>query len=299
MELIKIGEKIMTKPKGLDYELTTDKTYDLLYDRFSETVYLKENGNLSMPTKLYESDEDKKFQNIVINAFNTTTKSTTAALLSGVKGTGKSVTAKVIASKCNLPIIIVSNRVPGDSLTNFLSKLETPICLLFDEFEKEYDSEEFLGMLDGVKSTAKKLVLFTANTTNSLSEYLIDRCSRIRYHRKYTMDMNLAYIKEIATDKGIAKDKIESLVAFIMNVFVVTSLDNIMSFIDEVLSTNNYNFTEVIKFMNITTKSVALTTFPKKEESVEELTNTEEYDDLLDKYDEEDNDDEEQSGPFS
>lgn len=295
MELIKIGEKIMTKPKGLDYELTTDKTYDLLYDRFSEKVYLKENGSLSMPTKLYESEEDQKFQNTVINAFNTTTKSTTAALLSGVKGTGKSVTAKAIASKCNLPIIIVNNRVPGDALTDFLSKLETPICLLFDEFEKEYDSEEFLGMLDGVKSTAKKLVLFTANTTSSLSEYLIDRCSRIRYHRKYTMDMNLAYIKEIATDKGIAKDKIEDIITFIMNTFVVTSLDNIMSFIDEVISTNNYNFTEVLKFMNITTK---VTAFPKKEESKKEA-DTKEYDDLLDKYDEEEDDDKKQSGPFS
>ena len=102
MELIKLGEKIMPKPKGLDYKLTTDKTYDLLYDRFSETVYLKENGSLNMPTKLYESEEDQKFQNTVINAFKTTTKCTTAALLSGAKGTGKSVTAKVIAIKCEL-----------------------------------------------------------------------------------------------------------------------------------------------------------------------------------------------------
>lgn len=62
-EFIKIGNEITVKPKleGISYELTNNKVYDLEYDRMQGRSYLKENGDLNMPKKLYELEEDNKF----------------------------------------------------------------------------------------------------------------------------------------------------------------------------------------------------------------------------------------------
>lgn len=50
-EFIQIGEEIVPKPKldGISYDLVNGKVYDLLYDRFEDKSYLKENGELNMP----------------------------------------------------------------------------------------------------------------------------------------------------------------------------------------------------------------------------------------------------------
>ena len=64
-EFIKIGNEITVKPKleGISYELINNKVYDLEYDRMQGRSYLKENGDLNMPKKLYELEEDNKFIN--------------------------------------------------------------------------------------------------------------------------------------------------------------------------------------------------------------------------------------------
>ena len=43
-EFIKIGDRLVIKPNGADYDLIPGKVYDLSYDRYSGDDVFKENG---------------------------------------------------------------------------------------------------------------------------------------------------------------------------------------------------------------------------------------------------------------
>lgn len=251
------GERIVTKPEGQDYDLIPGKVYDLLFDNYEMYSYLKENGNLNMPKKIYEIEEDIKFMDRVLIFHNSECNNgNTGVLLAGDKGTGKSMLAKRIALKSNLPIIIVDSSYPLWQITKFFKKVKTETCIIFDEIEKNprtWPSEDMLTFLDGIQETGKKIVIMTCNKTEGLDENLFDRCSRIRYYRKYKANANEIFIKEMIEDKGLTPN--QPLVDFIKR-FTVKSFDNINSFLDEYklcLETTDTNFMleDVANIMNI------------------------------------------------
>jgi hypothetical protein len=191
-EFIKIGNEITVKPKleGISYELINNKVYDLEYDRMQGRSYLKENGDLNMPKKLYELEEDNKFIKRVLNYFNSENSGkTTGILLAGTKGTGKTMLSKRIALESNLPIIIVANDYPANKLTSFFKHFTTPVVVMFDEIEKNsywWETKDLLGFLDEVvlfediplDKLAKDMNLSLNGVirtgTNSSDEYEID-----------------------------------------------------------------------------------------------------------------------------
>lgn len=251
------GERIVTKPEGQDYDLMPGKVYDLLFDNYEMYSYLKENGNLNMPKKIYEIEEDTKFMDRVLLFHNSEyNNGNTGVLLAGDKGTGKSMLAKRIALKSNLPIIIVDFSYPLWQITKFFKKVKTETCIIFDEIEKNprtWPSEDLLTFLDGIQETGKKIVIMTCNKTEGLDENLFDRCSRIRYYRKYKANANEIFIKEMIEDKGLTPN--QPLIDFIKR-FTVKSFDNINSFLDEYklyLETTDTNFMleDVANIMNI------------------------------------------------
>lgn len=251
------GERIVTKPEGQDYDLMPGKVYDLLFDNYEMYSYLKENGNLNMPKKIYEIEEDTKFMDRVLLFHNSEyNNGNTGVLLAGDKGTGKSMLAKRIALKSNLPIIIVDSSYPLWQITKFFKKVKTETCIIFDEIEKNprtWPSEDLLTFLDGIQETGKKIVIMTCNKTEGLDENLFDRCSRIRYYRKYKANANEIFIKEMIEDKGLTPN--QPLIDFIKR-FTVKSFDNINSFLDEYklyLETTDTNFMleDVANIMNI------------------------------------------------
>lgn len=251
---IKNGNNIIPFPKGLEYELEPGKVYDLLIktvwgERVTKFVL---NGEMNLPPTVYQTKKDKMFIDRVLKNFNSSDKNTAGVLLTGDKGTGKSVTAKILAEKAQLPIIVINPDMEEKYLEEFFKEFDQPVCVLFDEVDKNFDTRKMLTFLDGMHKTAKKLVIMTANDEDNLSSYIKNRCSRIRYYRHYSMlEDAKEYAELICNEKGI--DNKEEVVNFIVKNIKYPSIDNISSFIDEVIFTKEWKLSlkEVLEFMNI------------------------------------------------
>ena len=269
-EFIKIGDRLVIKPNGVDYDLIPGKVYDLSYDRYMGEDIFKENGELSLPTKVYTSKKDEFFKRRVLTYFSNSFTDTTGVMLAGTKGTGKSLMAKVLAKESNLPIIIVDPEYPEHRLIKYFKQIVTPVCILFDEVDKSFNTEKMLDFLDGLQKTSKKLVIMTCNNLSKVSEYLQDRCSRIRYLRKYTTDDNLEFLNILIEDMGIKN--VEEVSKYCRENIKLLSMDNIVAFLNEIklLEDEDCTLDEIISVMNIDhvlpkEKSEPTTEEPKKE----------------------------------
>lgn len=280
-EFIKIGDRLVIKPQGADYDLIPGKVYDLSYDRYMGEDVFKENGELSLPTKVYSSKKDEFFKKRVLTYFNNAFTDTTGVMLAGTKGTGKTIMAKVLAKESNLPIIIVDPQYPESRLIKYFKQISTPVCILFDEVDKSFNTEKMLDFLDGLQKTSKKLVIMTCNNLSKVSEYLQDRCSRIRYLRKYTTDDNLEFLDVLIKDMGIKN--IEEVSKYCRENIRLLSMDNIVAFLNEIklLEDEDCTLDEIISVMNIDHALPKGEELIKQEESPKEPDN-ESYDDYDD-----------------
>lgn len=115
-------------------------------------------------------------------------------ILSGKKGIGKSLLARMIAEKgieSGLPVIIVDTAIPG--ISDFLASIEQEVIIIFDEFEKTFSKEddhrdpqvELLSLFDGIDG-GKKLFVITCNDPRQLNEFLVNRPGRFHYHFEIT-----------------------------------------------------------------------------------------------------------------
>lgn len=110
-------------------------------------------------------------------------------ILSGQKGIGKSLFARILAQKsieASLPVITVSGYIPG--IADFLASIEQEVVVIFDEFEKTFGKhddidpqEEMLSLFDGLDN-GKKLFVITCNEISKLNSYLLNRPGRFHYH---------------------------------------------------------------------------------------------------------------------
>ena len=246
---IKCGEQITPKPNGMDYKLEAGKVYLLTSDRYSDELYLKEDSDFQMPEKYYQSAADKRFVKKVINTFTKTDKLTTGVLLSGIKGSGKTLMAKYIAMNSNVPIIVVDKCVCAGDIESFFSRIETDTCVIFDELDKYWKTSYLLGFLDGVKPTGKKLVICTCNDEEEISEYLNDRCSRIRYKRDFKC-LTVDAILGILTDM-MDEEKAYDVASFIADNLGVISYDNVIVFADEVKNNPEESLESILEDLNI------------------------------------------------
>jgi hypothetical protein len=106
-------------------------------------------------------------------------------LLNGIKGTGKTVSAQLVANWAidnGIPVLVVNHAIP---LVQVLEHLDQPVVVIFDEFEKTHSDKDeqhsLLTALDGMaRSRHKRMYIFTTNN-KTVDDNFIDRPSRIRY----------------------------------------------------------------------------------------------------------------------
>jgi len=261
MEFIKDKDQIIPMPKGLAYDLIGGKVYRLksMKSMFSRTDMLIEDGELSVPNKVYYSKDEELIVKRVIRYHKETEKNTTGVMFYGKQGCGKTLLSKIIAKESGLPIIVVDPSFSTSNLMNFFTRFNTEVVVLFDELDKHcnkedyWDTKDMLEFLDGVQETGKKLVIFTCNSDKVVNDFMKDRCGRIRYYKQFdtlSHDMIVNIVKDNISDK----DKVDNVVNFIENKLRIPSYDNVTAICKEVNDWPDYSVEELIKDLNVELK---------------------------------------------
>lgn len=184
------------------------------------------------PYKLYNLEND--FVNHVIKTYNNT-DGNLGILLNGIKGTGKTVTAKVLANQLNLPVIVLKSM--GDqnqSMIEYLSSINCDCVLFMDEFEKNFSESDstILQIMDGVyNSSHRKVFLLTTNLMN-INENLIGRPSRIRYVKHFG-NLSLDTVNAYLDDALKCADAREEILSYI-DTLTISTIDILKTLVNEV-----------------------------------------------------------------
>ena len=142
---LKVGEKVVFKPKteGLDYDMESGKVYTVQIDHYTDEISFNTAPDITLPEKLYTTAEDDKFVNKVISRYTDTIEGTVGVMLSGLKGSGKTIMMKRLALESKLPILLIDKGFSPCDLVSLFNKLaDTEICILMDEIDKLGDRYE-------------------------------------------------------------------------------------------------------------------------------------------------------------
>ena len=203
------------------------------------------------PYKMYGLQED--FIDHVIKTYNNT-EGNLGIMFTGTKGTGKTVTAKELANKLNLPVIIVKDM--GDhnqSMIEFLSGIEGDCVLFLDEFEKNFSESDstILQIMDGVyNSKYRKVFLLTTNAM-SINENMVGRPSRIRYVKKFE-NLDLKVVNEYLDDALEVPEARQDLLDFIDSL-TISTIDILKTIVNEVNIHGIEGLKKAKSFFNVVT----------------------------------------------
>lgn len=141
-------------------------------------------------------------------------------LLNGIKGTGKTVTSKIICNELRLPVILLDSNLPDGHL--YLNDIPQDITIFIDEYEKIFSEDaDMLTIMDGAfNSTHRRMFVLTTNKLY-VNENLIQRPGRIRYLKTFK-DLDINIITEIVNDVVIHKHLIADTIRFVSALELIT-----------------------------------------------------------------------------
>ena len=160
----------------------------------------------------------------------------TGVMLTGEKGSGKTLLAKMLSIKgydLGIPTIVINQPWCGDAFNAFIQSIEQPVIVVFDEFEKVYDSQEqekMLTLLDGVYPS-KKLFVLTCNDKWRIDSQMRNRPGRIFYNIEYK-GLDADFIREYCEDTLEAMEHIEKIVG-IAGTFDQFNFDMLKALVEE------------------------------------------------------------------
>lgn len=165
----------------------------------------------------------------------------TGVMLSGEKGSGKTLLAKnisVAAAQRGVPTIIVNAPWCGDEFNALIQSITQPAIILFDEFEKVYDKEEqeqILTLLDGV-FPSKKLFVLTCNDKWRVDQHMRNRPGRIFYMLDFR-GLDSEFIAEYCRD-NLQQVKYTDQICKIASLFDQFNFDMLKALVEEM---NRFN----------------------------------------------------------
>lgn len=206
--------------------------------------------------KLYGIDET--FVSHVLNTYNKqASKHNLGILLNGAKGTGKTVTAKMLCNKLGLPVIIVDR--PLNGLASFLAGINHDCVFLFDEFEKNFRltdeegedraGESLLSIMDGVYNGNNCHIFIMTTNELRVNDNLLSRPSRIRYLKSFGDVIDRKILEEYVDDNLKNPEYKEELMDF-FDTLTIGTIDILQSLVDEV-NLHDCSVSEFKDFFNV------------------------------------------------
>lgn len=183
---------------------------------------LYQHADIEIGEKVYGVHEAKVSK--VMQGFKSFARSL-GVILSGDKGIGKSLFAKMLCKKAveeGYPVVICDACYPG--IAQFIDSIDQEVVVLFDEFDKTFKKgngkdeadmqAHMLSLFDGV-SMNKKLFCVTCNDLHQLNGFLVNRPGRFHYHFRFEYpskeEIEVYMSDHLPSDKH---DQIEKVVNF-------------------------------------------------------------------------------------
>lgn len=228
-------------------------TYDVLFSEMPGYSLIKR-ADFETTTKVYGPHKDLVNQMITrYEQFN----SNFGVILGGRKGTGKTMTARLLSEAFkakDIPTIIISKATPG--LPDFIQSIEQEVFILFDEFEKVFPKgnsdtkdlqSQFLPVFDGLSNT-KHFYMVTINDYNKLNDYFLGRTGRFYYNIRFDA-IGKDEITEILNDKLDKSLKLDiNRLSFILSI-IDANYDQLMSIIKELNLGSSIDY--IFKYLNL------------------------------------------------
>jgi hypothetical protein len=225
--------------------------YVIKKNEMTGTLYLETIDSFEIKGKIY--GDTVRTANRILTTFNDRPAST-GVMLSGEKGSGKTLLAKMLSVKSaesGVPTIVINAAWVGDKFNAFLQSIDQPCVILFDEFEKVYDKDEqeaILTLLDGV-FPSRKLFVLTCNDKWRVDYHMRNRPGRIYYMLDFK-GLDEDFIREYCDDnlKTTLKQHIDSICR-IASMFDQFNFDMLKALVEEM---NRYDETpqESLKMLN-------------------------------------------------
>ena len=204
---------------------------------------------------------ETEFCEHVIKTFENTTGNL-GIMLTGIKGTGKTVTAKILANAFKLPVIIVKDMGGNNQgMIEYFSSFNFDSILFFDEFEKNFSEKDstILQIMDGVYNIGyRKIFLLTTNQM-TVNENLVGRPSRIRYVKKFG-NLDLKTVREYLDDNLKVKEAYQDLINYI-DTLSISTIDILKSIVNEVNIHGMDGLTKAKEFFNVSTLKYHYSTY--------------------------------------
>lgn len=209
--IFRIHEEVQTKRLGLEkigetftfnfktYDLECEQIMQRIIKTWSSDLFIKSNKNLGV-------------------------------IFNGLKGTGKTIAAKLLSNRMGLPVIIISNPIEG--MLEFIQSLCFECIILIDEAEKTFKEEQeiLLKMIDGVYNSTRKLYLLTTNKL-TIDENLLGRPGRIRYIKEFG-NLSAKAINEVIDD-NLSDSALKTDILKLIDTLEISTIDILKAIIDE------------------------------------------------------------------
>lgn len=204
----------VTADGGIDIHDTLPAgNYIVKFNEMTNTFYLERVEKFESIGKVY--GDSLRNADRIISTFLDRTAST-GVMLTGEKGSGKTLLARTLSIKLaeqDIPTIVINEAYSGDGFNRFLQAISQPAVVLFDEFEKTYDKDDqeaVLTLLDGV-FPQKKLFILTCNDKYRVDSHMRNRPGRIFYMLEFA-GLAKEFVIEYCQDRLHDKGQIDSVV---------------------------------------------------------------------------------------
>lgn len=245
--------------EGLARNKLTPAIYTVCFNPF-QGFYLERNKNKFQVTEKTYGSLTHRIDRIIKTYEDR--DAGTGVLLTGLKGSGKTLLSQKVSNKMidkGLPVILIEQPYSNDAFVAFLNKIGECV-IIFDEFAKVFENAKnekdpqnnLLGVFDGNKSS-KRLIFVIENQSHRINEFFINRPGRLFYHYEYSR-LEESVIDEYCVDRKVA-DTVKIQIKSSYYKIRQFSFDILKAIVDEHLRYPTDTITDIVDSLNIDTES--------------------------------------------